>query len=287
MSNIKKYFVSRWRSKGVLLEADLSQIEIVVQAFLSGDPRMKQDVRDGVDFHCTRLAFKLGEDYESVKAKCATDPAYAKMRKDIKGFSFQRAYGAGVAALSEELGLPPAEIKAFIKAEESLYPGVVALHQRWIEEVERNRKPTALRSVSGVPVGRGWMQSSTGKRYVFTEEDAPAFLKRRGTHTSFRPTQIKNYENQGLASEILKLILGSLYRQIKSNTYDGILLINTIHDSIVADSRVECVDRAVALFKGTIENAPQLIKDAYGIEFDLPVRADISVGESWQAMVKI
>lgn len=92
MSNIKRVFCSRWYG-GSILEADLSQIEVVVQAFLTQDPNMVQDVIKGVDFHVKRLAYVLGEEYDSVWSKCHVlkDPAYVKKRKDIKSFSFQRA----------------------------------------------------------------------------------------------------------------------------------------------------------------------------------------------------
>ncbi|MGH9992863.1 MAG: DNA polymerase [Nitrososphaera sp.] len=289
MSDIKRFFRSRWGDGGRLIEADLSQIEVVVQAVLSGDGQMKQDVRDGVDFHCKRLAFKLGEDYDSVAERCKYDPVYIKMRKDIKVFSFQRAYGAGVTKISDTLGIPQAEVREFIRVEEELYPGVVTMQKAWIAEVERSRKPTTQRSALGVPVGRGWLRSCLGKRYVFTEEDAPDFLRNRGVHTSFRPTQIKNYEVQGFAGEVLKLILGSLCRKLKSDSLisDGVLLINTIHDSIVLDARSGLVGVAIEVLRETFGSAPSLIESVYGLNFDLPIRGGISVGINWLEMEKV
>ena len=68
MSNIKKCFTSRFEDEGVIMEGDWSQLEVVAQAFLSGDEQMKQDIRDGIDFHCKRLAYKLGMDYETLRA---------------------------------------------------------------------------------------------------------------------------------------------------------------------------------------------------------------------------
>lgn len=96
MSTIKRCFTSRFGTDGVIVEADYSQIEVVVQAFLSNDGQMKQDVHDGIDFHCKRLSFKLKEDYDEVYKKCydKTHPdhkAYKRMRTHIKVFSFQKA----------------------------------------------------------------------------------------------------------------------------------------------------------------------------------------------------
>jgi DNA polymerase I len=88
---IKKCFISRFGNAGVIAEGDFSQIEVVVQAFLSRDPRMMNDVRRGIDFHCMRLAFKLKEDYDEVVKKCKELPQYKLWRTHIKVFSFQRA----------------------------------------------------------------------------------------------------------------------------------------------------------------------------------------------------
>lgn len=95
-SDVKKLFVSRFGDDGYMMEADYSQLEVIIQAWFTGDKQMKQDVRDGVDFHCKRLSAKLGEDYNDVvrKAKNEEDPdydEYSLLRTLVKGFTFQRA----------------------------------------------------------------------------------------------------------------------------------------------------------------------------------------------------
>lgn len=39
-----------------MIEADYSQLEVVVLAALSRDPRMMQELREQVDFHCLRVS---------------------------------------------------------------------------------------------------------------------------------------------------------------------------------------------------------------------------------------
>lgn len=95
-SLVKRMFISRFGKDGVMAEIDYSQLEVIVQAVLSRDPQLMQDVIDGVDFHCKRLAFKLQEDYDEVYKKCHNEdhPEHAKykvMRTKIKQFTFQRA----------------------------------------------------------------------------------------------------------------------------------------------------------------------------------------------------
>lgn len=283
---LRECFTSRWGANGRLVEVDLAQIEIVVQAHVTGDKQMRQDVLDGVDFHCKRLAFSRGETYEHVYRRSAEqDSEYIAERKAIKAFSFQRAYGAGASKIAEALKLPLQQIKEFIKTEDALYPGVRKQTELWLEEIKRNRKPSVYRTTSGKPAGISWFGSQTGKRYVLLEEDAPEFLKRDGIVTSFKPTKIQNYEIQGMASEIMKVILAELRINLLSFR-DQAVLINTVHDSVMLDVREEVIDEIVRLCIEVCESAPKLIRQAYGFNFTLPVRAEAKVGKSWANMLK-
>lgn len=287
MSEIKKAFKSRFE-EGYIVEADLSQIEIVVLGYLSQDEQLLKDIRAGVDFHCKRLAQKLGESYESVYEKVHTlkDSWYIKQRGIAKGFSFQRSYGAGAPAIAAELGVLVEDIKDLIKAEELMYPGVVNMHEAWIEEVRSTRKPSGRRSAKGFPTGWGQMVGVLGARYVFFEEDAPEWMTTKGVDVSFRPTQIKNYQVQGFAGDILKLILGRLYREFRAREHfeGNTLLINTVHDSVLVDTREGNLQEVCELLKETMEKVPVLIKEHYGIEFNVPVKCDIEIGKDWGSM---
>jgi len=51
MSRIKECFVSRWGDDGEIVQADFSQLEVIGAAFLSGDPKMYEDILAGIDSH--------------------------------------------------------------------------------------------------------------------------------------------------------------------------------------------------------------------------------------------
>lgn len=67
MISPKNHFISRYPD-GVLLQADYQQLEICVQAQLSGDQAYIQDVLDGVDFHCIEKNTDVLTDKGWVKA---------------------------------------------------------------------------------------------------------------------------------------------------------------------------------------------------------------------------
>lgn len=297
MSEIKECIVSRFGDNGYILEADLSQIEIVVLAYLSGDKNMIADIVNGVDFHCKRAAKKIGISYGEMYHKCHVEKseAHSKYRKKAKQFSFQRSYGAGAPAIAESTGMSVEEVKEFIRAEEEMYPDVVKLQQSWIEEVERNARYVTddggaiiKRTTQGLPAKTGKLNSLTGRQYTFYEEDSPEWMRRaaRPKLKGFRPTQIKNYPIQGFAGEILRLILGKLFRTLKNNPVlcDNALLVNTVHDSILLDIRKEYLDIVAKTIKDLIESAGKLIEEKFGFKMDVPVTCDIEYGPNWLNM---
>ena len=62
-SKVKRIFRSRAKG-GLMLEADYSQLEVVVQGVLSKDKQLCQDLRDRIDFHCKRVGIKHNVSYE-------------------------------------------------------------------------------------------------------------------------------------------------------------------------------------------------------------------------------
>ena len=286
MSNIKKCFTSRFGNDGVIMEGDWSQLEVVAQAFLSGDEQMKQDIRDGVDFHCKRLAYKLKEPYTAVWEACHSKkiPVYVKMRKDIKTFSFQRAYGAMARSIAESTGMKLEEVKDLIKQEEDLYPQVAEYYKKVLREVELSRQPSSKRTARGVPAGVGYFDSITGRRYWFQEYDSPQFMIDNGKPTSFSMPQIQNYPVQGFATaDLVPLMLGVLFRELNSypGLDDSVLLINTVHDSILLDVRKDRIPIASRILHDTMIQADERLKSRFAIDFDLPLSAEVTWGPSW------
>ena len=282
-SDVREMFVSRFNG-GKVAEIDYSQLEVVVQAFLTRDTNLIQHVNEGVDFHCIRLSAKLGESYENVLHKCKVekDPWYGLQRTLAKGFSFQRAFGAGKKAIAASTGMTEDEVQMLIDAEDALYPNVLE-YNKWVaQEVKRNKKPTELRSIEGHVRHFGWHRSPTGKRYGFTEYDAPEFLKRDGTFTSFKPTEMKNYSVQGSAGEMVLTVLGKMWRHfLACDNYNGrALLVNTVHDCIWFDMQADVVDQVVADAERIMVSIPQIYKEHFGIDVPVNFKVESEVGSN-------
>jgi hypothetical protein len=285
-SNVKKMFRSRFNDVGRMAEIDYSQLEVVVQGVLSEDPNLCQDLRDRVDFHCKRLAAKLGEDYQHVWDMChkVEDPTYKKGRTGAKRFSFQRAYGAGADTIANETGMPRSEVDALIEAEERLYPLVKTFDQRLEAEINSNRIPTSNNLfIEGVAFKQGeahW-DSPTGTRYIWREGIAPQFMHKHGKYTGFSPTERKNYPVQGFGGEIVQAMLGLVFRyMLKNDRFNGdILLVNTVHDCLWLDGKGDKFEAVTREVQAILESVPQTFNDAFDeVNITVPFPCESEIG---------
>jgi DNA polymerase I-like protein with 3'-5' exonuclease and polymerase domains len=153
--------------------------------------------------------------------------------------------------------------------------------------VQLSRKPSPKRTESLLPAGIGEYRSITGRLYRFTEYDAPEFLVRRGTRTSFSPTQCKNYPIQGFATgDIVPEVLGRVFRALLADEElrEKCLIINTVHDSIIFDCHKSVLDKACRLIRSVMEDAPKWMEKRYGFKIDLPLNVDVEYGHSWDSL---
>jgi hypothetical protein len=285
ISRVKQSFTSRFHALGKLAEIDYSQLEVVVQGVLTQDKQLCQDLRDRIDFHCKRLSAKLGEDYDYVWGKCHTDddPTYGQMRTGAKIFSFQRAYGAGVATVVDSTGMSKADVEGLIAAENRLYPSIQRFDDRLNATINANRSLNGRKIFhNGIAFNQGesFWDSPTGTRYVWREGITPDFMHDKGKYTGFSPTERKNYPMQGLGGEIMQTMLGVVFRYFLANDrFDGdVLLVNTVHDCLLLDGVEDKIEGVAREVHKLLETVPEVFNKAYpklNITVPFPVETEI------------
>lgn len=285
-SDLKAIFVSRFGDDGMMLEADYSQLEVVVQGLLSGDKNLCKDLINKVDFHCKRVALKNGVSYEHALMVCKDEdgPEYAKWKKErtkCKIFSFQRAYGGGAALIAEETGMDLEEVKDMIAKEDAEYPGIVQFNKDVEADILNTAEPFRAGQDEGYRVYRkGYWQSPTGTMYEWRSYDAPGFLRRKGIADTFKPTEMKNYPVQGTGGEIVQMIIGRLWRYfIKKNNWNGkAFLVNTVHDCVWVDCHKDVLAEVAHAVKVIMESVPKLLKSQFGMDCPVPFPVDVEAG---------
>ncbi len=278
---IKECFVSRWGQDGVIIEADYSQLEMVMLAVRTGDARLIDDIRRGVDMH-TAL-------YHSMYGR---NPSKAE-RKGFKPAAFALVYGAGATGIAGQTGMSVPEAKRFIATFYARYPMVKAWHDSMIKHVESHRISTGEKDkATGLPVGRStYVCPMSGRNYSFKEYPLdPIVAKWKGKDVGFSPTEIKNYPVQGGATgDIVPLVLGKLFRVLRNNHIlkDNCLLINTVHDSVMFDCHRSVLDTALHTIKRTMEAAPDYVWEEWKFKFELQLKVGLSYGPTWADQAEV
>ena len=280
MSNIKFCFTSRFEG-GKIIEADFSQLEVAGLAIVSGDKTLKQDIRDGIDMHCMNASFlhpthSYNTIYEGWQSGISPYPTW---RQEAKEPGFLMQYGGRAKLMAKKTGLSEKQCQQFIDNYYTRYRRV----KEWQEEVANyvNTHPGDIAGVtpSLVPFMYGSYPSITGRRYLFKAHDHPY----KAGEVNYSPTEMKNYPIQGFSTgDLVPEVLGRLVKHLTENDLlDKILLIGTVHDSIVCDVHPEWVEGAKVGLKNVMEQAPTWMWERFGINIDIPIKAEIKVADSW------
>lgn len=287
-SNLKRVFCSRYGDKGAMVEADYSQLEVVVQGVLSKDRQLLEDLRNRIDFHCKRVAIqpKYGVTYEEVlkviKDEDHPDHTLWKERRtNAKIFSFQRAYGAGASLISAFTGMSVEEVQELIAADEATYPGVVDFNSSVEKIVKEGAHPFRDPTNDFQVFRRGYWQAPTGCLYSFRSWPAKDWQLDRGIDESFSPTEMKNYPVQGTGGEIVQGICGMLWRHfVANNNYNGkAVLCNTVHDCVWVDCHEDVKEQVCADIKGIMESVDTWFAQ-FGVEITVPFPVEVEIGSN-------
>ena len=293
-SKAKAMFVSRFGADGYMIEADYSQLEVVVQGVLSGDDNLCADLRAKIDFHCKRVSAKFGTTYEQALEWCK-DETYADFktwkarRTGVKEFSFQRAYGAGAPAIAASTGMSLEDVQELIRVEDEMYPGVAEFNALVESKVLKSAEPfQTLSEVTGkwTTYRRGYWQAPTGTLYSWRSYDAPAFLQKKGIKDSFSPPELKNYPVQGTGGEFVQCILGRLWRHFVSCDFYGwkAFLVNTVHDCEWTDCHKDVLNDVCRDTKRIMESIPEYYNNRYGMNITVPFPVEVEYGDNMNSL---
>ena len=245
----------------MLCNVDAKQLEWIVAAYLSQDEVAINEIRQGLDLHAdNQKRFNLPS---RVVAKVLL------FRTIYGGTGYSFANDPEFGYLGSE-GWWDEKITEFY----AKYKGLYAWHERLYERVVRDN---------------GRLVLPTGRVYQFQ-----VYHNRNGEVRYHRPI-ILNYPVQGLADDLMKIARVSLWKRLHDPRWygspAGILFVNSVHDSIILDIESKVWDndrdRIVKLIQCVFEDVPKNFKNLFDIEFNLPVRCEITYGMDWKNMSEI
>ena len=239
----------------LLMEADYSQVELRIVAYLSQDAVMLDAYKNGEDIHSITTSAVFGISREEAADKHHSE--YKHRRTVAKGTMFGILYGIGAKGLSVNLKAS-AGVRASVEQCEQYIAGIKARYtnlaawQQYAKEAARRRQ---------------YAQTALGRRRYLPGIRSQDFRRRASSERMAMNTPV-----QGLAADCLKLAMGRLVKTLADKPY--IRPVMTVHDSLVFEVRADHVDEAAALVKGCMEALPPL-------ENFMPLVAEVAVGERY------
>ena len=174
-------------------------------------------------------------------------------RQEAKKHTFKPLYGGESGTKKEQ---------AYYEAFRKEYPDIYRTQESWVQQVVANKQ---LRIPSGL---------------IFYWPEAKLVRYGKSLRLNVR-ANVFNYPVQSFATaDIIPLTLVLLWHMLKGMQS---FICNTIHDSVISEVHPDEVEEYKAIvelaFTGDILYA--ILQDLYGITFDVPLGADLKIGQYW------
>lgn len=239
---IRKAFVPR-NSDHLIISADYSQIELRIVAAISGDTAMSEAFRQGKDIH-TATAAKV--------FNVAEDEVTKEMRYKAKSVNFGIIYGQGAFGLAENIGVSRTEAKEIIDNYKKQFSGI----QKYMDDTINFCRTN------------GYVETLMGRKRWLKDINSSNFTVR-----GYAERNAINSPIQGTAADMIKLAMINVRREFQKHNLKSKMILQ-VHDELVFDAH-----------KSEIETIKPIIiecmKNAMILPNDVPVDAEIGVGENW------
>lgn len=295
------------------VQVDFSMLEIYIEAYLSRDPQLIEDLLSGIDFHVLRLSYIEPKTYDELFDLCKVKkiPEWSLKRDQAKTLSYQKAYGAFIDTISESSGIPKDKVQEVFDKEDIRYPMAKEYNDKVEEEANKNQTISLLKHMSRTsgmrikhhcgyeilpikdkatntyyfdrdePRHLGWYKSPTGKRYTFEEQCTKS--KNGQLYRRFERTKITNYSKQGTAGDVQAITSVGMYNLLWENR-EHIKLVNEIHDSkwfYIKESHLNLLIPQICTIMCRVS---ELFEKHLGISIPFDFKVDVEVGDNFGEM---
>jgi DNA polymerase-1 len=225
----------------LFLSADYAQIELVILAHLSGDPKLREAFAAGRDVHRQTAALLFGADEKEVSAE---------QRRIGKTINFGVIYGMSAFRLARDMRIPRKDADSFISTYFQRYAGVDRFLKSTVRQAEVD----------------GFVRTLMGRR-----RPVPAIGSRNRTERMAAERVAVNSPIQGSAADIVKKAMLEVTLLLKESGLKTRLLLQ-VHDELIFEAPRGEAARAAGLIRRAMEGAAAL---------EVPLRVSVETGQSW------
>jgi len=229
----------------LLLSADYSQIELRLAAHVADVPELKQAFRDGVDIHALTASQVFGVPLAAMDGNT---------RRRAKAINFGIIYGISAFGLGQQIGVPPAEAGAYIRAYFERFPAILA----YMERIKTDCRRT------------GYVETIFGRKCFI-----PGIRDANPARRSAAERQAINAPLQGSAADIIKRAMGRIPRALANAGLKTQMLLQ-VHDELLFEVPEAEVGDTAQLVKAIMEAACEP-----HCELSVPLVVETGKGTNW------
>ena len=239
---IRKAFIPR-DSDHLIISADYSQIELRIVAAISGDEAMSEAFRQGKDIHTATAAKVFG---------VSEDDVTKEMRYKAKSVNFGIIYGQSAFGLAENIDVSRTEAKEIIEQYKKEFSGIQKYMDNTISFCKTN----------------GYVETLMGRKRWLKDINSSNWTVR-----GFAERNAINSPIQGTAADMIKLAMINVHQEFKKHNFKSKMVLQ-VHDELVFDAHKSEIEIIKPIILESMKNAMKL-------PHEVPVEAEIGVGENW------
>ena len=243
--DIRKAFISE--KNKTLISADYNQIEMRILADLADVKELKKAFLNNEDIHTLTASQVFGTDIKKINSE---------MRRKAKAINFGIIYGISQYGLAKQIGVSNIEAKEFLNSYFLKFPEIKDYMKTTINFCRKS----------------GYVSNIFGRKTHIIGINDKNFNVR-----NFQERAAINAPIQGSASEIMRLAMIRLSKEISPNKKNNLKMLLQIHDELIFESEDKEVKNVSKFIKDTMTS----VKNSELHAFSIPLLVDINTGQNW------
>ena len=243
--NIRKAFISE--KNKTLISADYNQIEMRILADLADVKELKKAFLNNEDIHALTAGQVFRTDIKKINSE---------MRRKAKAINFGIIYGISRYGLAKQIGVSNIEAEEFLNSYFLKFPEIKDYMKTTINFCRKS----------------GYVSNIFGRKTHIIGINDKNFNVR-----NFQERAAINAPIQGSASEIMRLAMIRLSKEISPNKKNNLKMLLQIHDELIFESEDKEVKNVSKFIKDTMTS----VKNSELHAFSIPLLVDINTGQNW------
>ena len=243
--DIRKAFVSEKNNK--LISADYNQVEMRILADLADVKQLKKAFLNNEDIHTLTASQVFGKEINKIDSET---------RRKAKAINFGIIYGISQYGLAKQINVSNNEAEEFLNSYFKKFPEIKDYMKTTINFCRKS----------------GYVSNIFGRKTHLTGINDKNFNVR-----NFQERAAINAPIQGSASEIMRLAMIRINKEISKNKKNSLKMLLQIHDELIFEENSKEIKKSSNLIK----NLMLSVKDSELHSFSIPLLVDVNIGENW------